>query len=445
MKNQKLLAAFALLTMLLASTSATAFAASPSLLDQYPDLQHLTALVSESQITPMHLVAYRATKLAMEKLGFQRGDPSVLALTNAGSAIIDDRFPTSSCLDALTLTSGCSESNQNLIAINSGKWKPLWFAFYYKNTGQCVYAEVRSAVLASYMEKWMSASDKSTIQLEFLGLSDDEVFAKVSVENIEANYLLSNPEAWEEKMDNKVFGGNEFSIMTIAACWSRGMPYELLKAAKLHNHICPGLISGILIIEYLDKNLPIEEGDQYYIVLAVPPWCKDDAFQAIYDSTVGKRRMTVMMLSKEQTQQLPENVAGIYVRWDKSDDSGQAMVLTFDWDKASEMSEIERSWFKDFESYKWWYARLKMDIFMLDYLDKPEEFVSSVKEFSISSSSELMALRTAGTNPYVEIGLMPPPQPEIPTWIYAIIAVLAIALVITLGVCVIKLRRKTRS
>ena len=155
--------------------------------------------------------------------------------------------------------------------------------------------------------------------------------------------------------------------------------------------------------------------------------------------------MTVMMLSKEQTQQLPENVAGIYVRWDKSDDSGQAMVLTFDWDKASEMSEIERSWFKDFESYKWWYARLKMDIFMLDYLDKPEEFVSSVKEFSIGSSSELMALRTAGTNPYVEIRLMPPPQPEIPTWIYAIIAVLAIALVITLGVCVIKLWLNRRS
>ena len=81
-----------------------------------------------------------------------------------------------------------------------------------------------------------------------------------------------------------------------------------------------------------------------------------------------------MMLSKEQTDALPEeakNVAGIYIRWDKKAGNGTALVLAFDWDTASNMCEIERSWFKDFKSYKWWWTRLKMDLWMMDYLDNP--------------------------------------------------------------------------
>ena len=101
-----------------------------------------------------------------------------------------------------------------------------------------------------------------------------------------------------------------------------------------------------MIIKYLDKHLPLESLSQEYIILAVPPWCKDDAFQAILDTTVGKRKMTVMMLSKEQIEALPENaknVAGIYVRWDKKAGRGTALILAFDWDKASNMCGIERS------------------------------------------------------------------------------------------------------
>ena len=429
-----------------------------SVVDECPGLERLTVLVPESEISPMHLAAYRAVTLAMDRLGFECGDSDVLALTDAGFALIADRYSTASALDALVLVSGCSKSNGNLVVVHASKWRPLWFAFYRKGSGECVYIEVDSGVLEQYMEMWMSASDKSSVQESFMSLSDDELFSKVSMENIHYSNLLSNPESWHEKMESKVFGGNEFSIMTIAACWDKGMPYELLQAAELHNHICPGLTSGILIMRYLDEVLPIESSSQYYVILAVPPWCKDDAFQAVYDSTVGKRRMRVMMLSKEQSEQLPP-VAGIYVRWDRSEDRGDAVVLTFDWDKACSVCGVERSWFKKFDSYEWWYARLKVDLDLLDYLDKPEEFISVVKEFQVNSSSELNALSTAGVNPYVEIGLMSPPQTSsggaetpatevvavIPEWMYVVIGVLVAAIVVVAAVSAVKVRKAKSS
>lgn len=449
MQLLRLCVLFAFLILFVTATSMTAVGA--SLMDDYPDLEYLEALINEEEISPMHLLAYRAVNVAMERLGFQRGNIDVLVITNAGASIIMDEYPTSDCLDALALISGCCESRGNLISVNSPKWKAVWFAFYRKGSGDCVYIEANSNVLASYMEEWRAATNKGAVLEAFMNLADEELFERVAVENVGAENLLNNPEAWHERMESKVFGGNEFSIMTIAACWDKGLPYELYRAAELHNHICPGLISGTIIIEYLDKYLPIQENDQYYIILAVPPWCKDDAFQAVYDSTVGKRRMTVMMLSREQSQQLPSNVAGIYVRWDRGDGRGDAVVLTFDWDRACEQSGIERSWFKDFNTYKWWYARLKMDLDLLDKLGEPEELVSTVEEFTIESSSELTNLRIAGVNPYVNIGLMPAPEQEtievqvevVPTWIYAVIAILILVTILITTACIVKLR-KTR-
>ncbi len=134
-------------------------------------------------------------------------------------------------------------------------------------------------------------------------LLDDEVFTKIAKVNIGADELFANPESWP-----KVFGGNEFTIVTFANVWADDAPYEFMKAAEFHNHICPGLTSGYMIIEYLDENLPLQ-GNQNYEIIACPPWCKDDAFQVIFDMTVGKR-FVAMHLTSEDSAQLPEYYAG---------------------------------------------------------------------------------------------------------------------------------------
>jgi hypothetical protein len=73
---------------------------------------------------------------------------------------------------------------------------------------------------------------------------------------------------------------------------------------------------------------------------------------------------------------------------------------------------------------------------MMDYLDKPETFVSTLKTFTVESPAEIEKLKSAGVNPLVELGIMPEPgttaapaptekTPSIPG--LAVIAAIAIA------------------
>lgn len=312
---------------------------------------------------------------AMKELPFEKGNHNILIMTNIGYAQGSEMYLD----DFLSKVSELELSvSKNVIFVHNSYNKPLWFAFFDKLTGNCIYIEIK-----------------------------DGRIVKQAKENIAASNLLSNPEDWDAKMKSKVFSGNEFSVMTIANVWAKGMPWELQKSAEFHNHICPGLTAGYLIAQYLKKELPLESGEEYQI-LAVPPWCKDDALQVIFDSTVGKRKMVVKTLSKEQTNALPENmknIAGIYIRWDRNKGEGKGIILTFDWNKACKDAGINRSDFKDFKSYKWWYARLKVDLWMMDYLDKPEYLISKVKEFRIDSNT-LNKIKTAGVNPLIELGVI---------------------------------------
>ena len=85
------------------------------------------------------------------------------------------------------------------------------------------------------------------------------------------------------------------------------------------------------------------------------------------------------------------------------------MVVAFDWDKAFEATGTSKKDLKAFDTYRWWWMRLKMDIWMMDYLDKPEALISTIKTFTVSSPAELEKLKSAGINPLVELGIMPKP------------------------------------
>ncbi len=421
--------------------------ANGSIVDDYPELANIVNFVGEDNLSILHLLAFKACNISMESLSFNASDSGILVLTDAGYCMIGN-YTTEKCIDVIPIETGCSIGKGSLMIIHRAKGSSLWFAFFKNSTKECVYLEANSTLLKEYLDQENeNPSEKYTIHKEFMELPAGKIFVKNVKEEIGADKLLNNPEDWQAKMEDEVFGGNEFTIITIANVWAKGMSYDFIQAAQLHNHICPGLTSGYMIIKYLDKHLPLESPSQEYIILAVPPWCKDDAFQAILDTTVGKRKMTVMMLSKEQTDALPEeakNVAGIYIRWDKKAGNGTALVLAFDWDNASNMCGIERSWFKDFKSYKWWWTRLKMDLWMMDHLDDPEMLISTIKEVTIENSDELMKLRCAGTNPLAELGIMPSQQAEtIPTWVYIVIGILLIAIVVTIAVCAVKVRKQT--
>ena len=316
----------------------------------------------------MYQLGAEAAEYAMAELGFEKGDSNVLTLTNAGYPVIDGQT-TDLCLEAVMETTGSSPGKENLINILSAPWKPLWFGFYNSNTGEAVYMKVNA---------------------------DGSGFEIQDKEKIDAETVLANVSAWEP--------GNFSHMMPIANVWAHeNTPYVFMKAVQLHDHICPGVSSGFLLAKYMEKTLPIEDpANQSYKVIACPNWCKDDYFQVAWDCTPGKSGLFVKYLTADETAALTEKygtrVAGIFIRWDAASKSGDGLVLGFDFDKAGNMSNIE--------TWPSWAYRLKQDIVLMDSADSPQEFVSTIKEFSLANNDELLALQGAGVHPLKVLGVI---------------------------------------
>ncbi len=405
------------LVMLLSSTlvgcAAPAAPAPPgeaSIVNDYPDLKPLVDFVGEENLSVLNLVGFKTADRAMKELKFERGAPNILAFTDAGYIAKIGEYTTEKALDGVIMTAGASRGKGNLVNVHKSYNSPLWFAFFNKKNKDCVYLEPKSEVLKTYLDREKVGRDAAL--RDFMKLKDDEVFTKIARENIDADKLLGNPEAWQGKMVAKVFGGNEFSLFTISNLWAMGLPNDFLKVAELHDHICPGLTSGYLIAKYIIKYFPTPNPRSEYTIIAIPPWCKDDALIQIFETNVGHKRLYVKHLTKEQMGQLPEyakNVANIVIRWEKGAEKGDGIVVAFDWDKAFEDTGTSRKDLEAFDTYRWWWMRLKMDIWMMDYLDKPEALVSTIKEFTVSSPAEIDKLKSAGVNPLVELGIMPKP------------------------------------
>lgn len=406
----KRIASILSLVMLLGSVLPVAAMAQKSIVNDYPELKPVVEFVGENNLSVLHLLGVKASMAAMSRLTFSKGDPKVLAFTDAGYIAKIGAYTTEKALDGVMMTTGTSRGKGNLVNVHKPYNATLWFAFFHKESKYCVYLEAKGDILKSYLDR--ERTERGTALRDFMKLKDGEIFATIAKENIDANRLLNNPKAWQKKMIARVFGGNEFSLFTIANLWAMGLPNDFIKVAELHDHICPGLTSGYLIAEYLKKKLPSLAPRHEYTIIAIPPWCKDDALIQIFETNVGHKRLFVKWLTKEQKKRLPKgakNVANIVIRWERGAKKGKGIVVAFNWDKAFKGSGTKRKDLRAFDTYKWWWLRLKMDVWMMDYLDKPEVLVSTIKEFDVKSPAQIEKLKAAGVNPLVELGIMPKP------------------------------------
>lgn len=317
----------------------------------------------------MYQLGANATDYAMAELGFEKGDTNVLAITNAGYPVIDGQT-TDMCMDAVMEISGCTPGKENLANILSAPWKPLWFGFFNKNTGEAVYMEVNA---------------------------DATGFKIQDKDKIDAETVLANADTWKP--------GNFSHMLPIANVWTHeNTPSVFMKAVQLHDHLCPGVSSGFLLANYMEGKLPIEDpANQSYKVIACPNWCKDDYFQIAWDCTPGKSGLFVKSLTGDETNVLTEKyngtrVAGLFIRWDASSKSGDGLVLGFNFKKAENMSSTD--------TLPSWAYRLNEDYVLMDAADSPEEFVSTIKEFSLANNDELMALQGAGVHPLKVLGVI---------------------------------------
>ncbi len=410
MINRK--AAVVVLAIFLCSVFTVTGSAQGSIVSDYPGLKPVVDLVGEEDLSVMNLVGYKAAKKAVEELGFSKGDPNILVLTDAGYIANIGKYSSEGALNGVMMTAGVSRGEGNLVNVHRGCDKPLWFAFFDKETGDCIYLEVNKGNLRSWLDKEAAGTVDFS---KFMEVGADALFSKISRENIDPDKLITEEgaKAWNHNFDEKTFGGNEFSILTISAVWSTGISNEFLRSAEFHNHICPGLTSGYFMTQYLRENYPLEEGEEW-VVWSVPPWCKDDAFQQIFDCTVGKRGMAVMYVPGSVSEKLaPEykNIAGIYIKMGKTGEA-KAIVLGWDWGKAQSDCGISGADMKGFDSHKWWWARLRSDVVLMDH--EPEEYISElmVKDLGNQVSVKVMNAKwmAVGANPLVELGIMPEPE-----------------------------------
>lgn len=321
-------------------------------------------------------VGKRAAADAWRLLGGKPAD--LLVLTNAGFAVVGGDT-TQACLDGLSEVAGCTVGRGNLLAVHSAREKPLWFLFFDKGSGKAVYCEPDP----------LSPSAQP--------------FRRLAVENIGKNQLLSDPGAWDKKVRDKVFGGNEFAIVTIANVVAQGVPFDFVQAALFHDHLCPGVTSGYIIANYLNRHLPLRSSAERYYIIALPPWCKDDALQVLLNTTPGKSGLAVIpMNDADKDALIPEakNLAGIYIRWDSKSKTGDGLVLGFDFGKGAALSGIDAN-----KGYPW-ETRLRQDLWYGSYLNQPDMFVNVIKQFTLTAGEEPADYARPGVNPLVKLGLV---------------------------------------
>jgi formylmethanofuran dehydrogenase subunit E-like metal-binding protein len=310
---------------------------------------------------------------AVKDLGVEKGNVHLCTLTDATYVKIHGKT-TESYVDMIQEETGCSVGKGNLLFFHRPADYPLLVAIHREDTGQ--------AVAIKY-----DGNSAETVRFNLKGDT------------------AADPKHYGGLM--KALKADAFSIATILTSRAKGAPYDFLKCTEYHNHYCPGVTSGYFIARLIMDKYPLK-GKEQYIWFACPPWCKDDAVSTMLDLTPGKRSLFVKELAEGQPSAGEKGRwAGIMVIWNGQNKSGRALALQYDGDEAYRVAGLTAADFKPKggkSNPAFFTARVKSAWSLIPHLEKPERFISVVKEVDITSS-DLNQMKMAGGNPYQVIGV----------------------------------------
>jgi len=299
---------------------------------------------------------------AMTTLKVTKADSNFLVLTNATSVITDGKSSLP-ILKQVQEATGAMVGKGNLLFFQRAQNAPLRIMLFKKSDRNAV-------IISANQSKW-------TVDILDFTLKS-----------------ISNPDFWKDAMDKYAAGRDLFSLATLGNAWAEEAPYDFLKSAELHNHICPGLTSGYLMAHFILDHYPLEKG-QKYTIISSPVWCKEDAFQVVMDQTPGKRGLVVKPLSEKQKENISiPNPAGMVLIWDEKQKTGKGVALSFDF------NTLKGLYPKDT-------PKAASILYTAPYLSSPDKFVSTAKEFDIDETM-FNAIREAGSNPWESAGLTTP-------------------------------------
>jgi len=296
---------------------------------------------------------------AMQTLEASKNDPNLLILTNA-PYVRENGDNTLKWLNQAQGQSGCTVGKGNLLFFQRPQAHPLRLMLFSKKDGHAI-------IFSREKKKW--ASDDLNIGPE----------------------AISGTDFWM-KTGSYHAGKDMFSLSAMANVWAKDGPYDFLKCAELHNHICPGLTSGYFIAHYILDHFPLKPGERYTVV-ACPVWCKEDAFQVVMDCTPGKKGMVVKRLSDAQKKRISvADPAGMVLIWNAKQKRGRGAALSFSFDPLRALSPQDT-------------PKAAMVLSALEYLDQPDRFVSTAAEFDLDEK-RYDAIVQAGNNPWEVVGLV---------------------------------------
>jgi formylmethanofuran dehydrogenase subunit E-like metal-binding protein len=259
--------------------------------------------------TPTMRKAQKALDEAMAALDVDAQTPGVLLITNAGYGAADGRS-SEAYFDLAMQTVGRTPGTRSLLAVVTPANEPLWFALYRAATGK----------------------------VAFLVLTDGGFTQQIA--DLSPSVILT-PDGWADAA-NGPLKQRLFSVASISLSWAAGASWPMLKAAELHDHFCPGLNAGFIVLELLKEELPLADGDSYTFVGA-PPFCAMDAFQILEGKTLGKKGS--LGLANQLGAGAGFAVGGvqpslIVLRTNRKKNACDALVLGIDWSKIQTASNV---------------------------------------------------------------------------------------------------------
>ncbi|MBN1568825.1 MAG: hypothetical protein JXA73_13330 [Acidobacteria bacterium] len=305
---------------------------------------------------------------------------SMIAMTNAGYAQVNGAS-TQAALDGLASVTGASRGKNTLIEINTSSWTPLWFAVFDKESGYCAYLEPNPA----------EASKPAAGSKKF----SPALFLIAAAERIDAQYLYKHASDYNAKFNSRVFGGNEFRIVSIANAVAAGAPEYVVRTFEVHNHYCPGVTSGILMAQYVKTHFPSPKSG--YFVLALEPYCKEDALMLLLNAKPATKNYAVLYpTDSDKALRVPEakNASTIVCRKNEKTGRWEGLVLAFEWPVTSCP-----------ETGNDIVDKLCADLWYLERIGRPEDYVKVVKEFELPEGVKPTDWTKPAQDPLKGIGL----------------------------------------
>jgi formylmethanofuran dehydrogenase subunit E-like metal-binding protein len=326
---------------------------------------------SEGSTMTVEQIGGQAVQTATTRLN-PKPDSELACITNAGYVMYKGK-DTRILFDIIPKNSPISLGRGNLLPVHCMWDEDLWFAFLKK--GQ-----------------------KDELLMTYVSISEDKLQTSEPI-----NVHIKKKQSFAPF--KRVLGKKTFSLVTLANGWADNIPQDLLNGALYHDHLCSGVFSGYFTVQFIQKHIPLQEGERYYYIGA-PAWCQDDYLITPLNLTPGKRGYFTMgypwyrpWKTKEKTY---DKLGGIIIRYHNGKNIGRAYLLRFDWrendfKKYAVMPDLKLDW----KNHPW--LHVEYNRFFLKHLDQPEFFVSILKKKPLENRKDLERLINMGATPLAEM------------------------------------------